>query len=92
ARRLLAVWALRPLLRTLHNRAETAFLSWFGPIGISALFYATLAERHTGDHQVFVYTTMAITASVLVHGLTASSLSSWLHRQVQGNPRTQAAA
>lgn len=41
ARRIIAVWALRPLLRMVHSRAETAFISWFGPIGISTLFYAT---------------------------------------------------
>lgn len=82
ARRALAVWALRPLLKTVHRKAEMAFLSWFGPIGVSALFYATLAERRTGHHEIFVYVTVAITASVLIHGLTASPLGSWLHRKV----------
>lgn len=77
-RRLVALWVLRPLLRGLHDRAETAFLSWFGPVGVSALFYGTLAERHTGNHGIFVYTTLAIALSVLVHGLSSAPLSSWL--------------
>jgi NhaP-type Na+/H+ or K+/H+ antiporter len=77
-RRLVALWALRPLLKKVHDRPETFFLSWFGPIGISALFYATLAERHTGHHEIFVYTTLAITASVLIHGLSTAPLSAWL--------------
>lgn len=80
-RRLVTLWALRPLLKGVHDRPETFFLSWFGPIGVSALFYATLAERHTGHHEIFVYTTMAITASVLVHGLSTAPVSAWLARQ-----------
>lgn len=80
-RRLITLWALRPALAPIHDRPETFFLSWFGPVGVSALFYATLAERHTGEHHVFVLATLAITASVLIHGLTSAPLSAWLKRQ-----------
>lgn len=90
-RRLVTVWMLRPLFRGVHDRSETFFLSWFAPVGVSALFYATLAERHTGSHQIFVYTTLAITASVLVHGLTSAPLSAWLrHREPQLKEKTSA--
>ncbi|RLV55785.1 sodium:proton exchanger [Aeromicrobium phragmitis] len=82
-RRVAAVWLLRPVLRTEHNRAETAFLSWFGPIGVSALFYATLAHRETGDSTVFTYVSLAITISVLLHGVTSAPLSFLLHRYQQ---------
>ena len=34
--------------RPLQTRKETVFTAWFGPIGISTLFYAMLAERLTG--------------------------------------------
>jgi NhaP-type Na+/H+ or K+/H+ antiporter len=80
-RRIVTLWTLRPLIRSLHDAPETAFLSWFGPVGVSALFYATLAERLTGNHEVFVYTTLAITLSVLIHGLTTAPLSTWLKRK-----------
>jgi NhaP-type Na+/H+ or K+/H+ antiporter len=81
-RRFVAVWALRPLLKKLHDRSETFFLSWFAPVGVSALFYATLAERHTGNHEIFVYATLAITVSVVLHGLTSAPFSAWLkHRE-----------
>ena len=80
ARRLVALWALRPLLRSVHDFPETLFLSWFGPIGVSALFYATLAERLTGHHEIFDYTTLAITISVVVHGVSTAPTSAWLHR------------
>jgi NhaP-type Na+/H+ or K+/H+ antiporter len=80
-RRLVTLWALRPLIRSLHDVPETAFLSWFGPVGVSALFYATLAERHTGNHEIFVYATLAITLSVLIHGLSTAPLSTWIKRR-----------
>lgn len=80
-RRLVTLWALRPLLKGVHDRSETTFLSWFAPVGISALFYATLAERHTGNHGIFVYATLAITVSVLVHGLSSAPFSAWLHHR-----------
>ncbi|RCK68923.1 sodium:proton exchanger [Desertihabitans brevis] len=80
-RRLVTLWLLRPLLRPVHDRSETAFLSWFGPIGVSALFYATLAERLTGHSEIFVWTTLAVTLSVLVHGLSTAPASAWLQRR-----------
>lgn len=91
-RRLVALWALRPLPKQLHNRPETAFLSWFGPIGVSALFYATLAEKHTGNHEVFVYVTLAITVSGLIHGLTSAPLSFWLHGRTKDRKHVDAEA
>lgn len=50
-------------------------------MGVSALFYATLAERHTGISDIFVYATLAITPSVLIHGLTSAPFSAWLHHR-----------
>lgn len=77
-RRLITIWSLRPLLKNIHDRSETAFLSWFAPVGVSALFYATMAERLTGNQEIFGYVTLAITASVLIHGLTSAPFSAWL--------------
>lgn len=80
-RRAAAVAALRPLLRTVHDVPESVFLGWFGPIGVSALFYATLAERLTGSREIFVHATLAITLSVLVHGVSTAPFSEWLRRR-----------
>lgn len=83
-RRLVTLWSLRPLLKGVHDLPETAFLSWFGPVGVSALFYATLAERHTGNHEIFLYATLGIACSVLIHGVTAAPFSALLnHREAQ---------
>lgn len=90
-RRLVTIWTLRPLFRTLHNRPQTFFLSWFAPIGVSALFYATLAEKHTGNPEIFTYASLAITASVLIHGLSAAPISAWLKRhQSQSSDEAEA--
>ncbi len=84
-RRLITLWAVRPLLKVVHSRPETLFLSWFGPIGISALFYAMVAQRHTGNQEIFIYTSLAVTLSVLVHGLSTAPACTWL---AQRTPRT----
>lgn len=86
-RRLVALWALRPLLRGVHERSETFFLSWFGPLGVSALFYATLAQRHTGNHDIFIYATLAITLSVVIHGLSTAPMGVWLQKREPGPTR-----
>ena len=77
-RRVVTVWALRPLLKPLHDRSETLFISWFGPVGISTLYYVMVAEKHTGHQELFVWATLAITASVLIHGVSTAPLSRWL--------------
>lgn len=89
-RRLVTLWALRPLLKPAHDRSETLFISWFGPIGISTLYYTMVAQNHTGNHELFVWATMAITASVLIHGASTAPLSRLLklhesHRSPQAD-------
>lgn len=79
-RRLITVWLLRPFYRPLHSKAETLFLSWFAAVGVSALYYATVVERETGRSEVFHYVTLAITCSLVLHGLTSTPFGAWLHR------------
>lgn len=71
-RRLPAVWLLYRLTPALGARRDALFAGWFGPIGVAALFYAVLAVRETGDERIWALATLAICASVLVHGVTAS--------------------
>jgi len=71
ARRLPVVAALsRPL--GLPGR-DAAFVGWFGPMGVSAIFYlAHAAHRGADDPRLFAAGTLAVTASIVVFGLTAS--------------------
>lgn len=77
-RRVAAVWLVSPIYRSLHTRQELAFMSWFGPIGVSALYYAMDASSRLGDERLFVYVSFAIAVSVVLHGLSTVPLSKWL--------------
>lgn len=70
-RRLPAVLALTPVIRQAHGLRDALFLGWFGPIGVAALFYASLSLRETGTEEVWVVGSLAICASILVHGVSA---------------------
>lgn len=79
-RRIVTVWLLRPLFRPLHSTEETWFLSWFAAVGVSALYYSLVVERETGRTDIFPYATLAITLSLVIHGLTSTPFGAWLHR------------
>ncbi|MGM0606190.1 MAG: cation:proton antiporter [Halobacteriota archaeon] len=71
-RRLPMVFALRPAIRPLNHPADTLFVGWFGPIGITALFYATLAVRETGSEIVWTVASLVVAGSILAHGATST--------------------
>ncbi len=79
-RRIPTVLMLRPFYKSLHTWREILFLSWFGPVGIAALFYATYAHHKTGSELVWPLTSLVITVSLVLHGLTATPFSRWLGR------------
>ena len=52
---------------------DALHLGWFGPIGVSALFYLSMeADRLGADPTVLAAGTLVVAASTVVHGLTAS--------------------
>ena len=75
----LAVLAVRQpapvlaLARLLGLRLRDAlFVGWFGPIGVSAVFYlAFSADEGALDPRLFAAGTIAVAASTLAHGVTA---------------------
>jgi NhaP-type Na+/H+ or K+/H+ antiporter len=62
------------LARPLRLRTPDAvWFGWFGPIGVSALFYLSLeAERLGLDPTVLAAGTLVVAASTVVHGVTAA--------------------
>lgn len=48
------------------------FYGWFGPIGLSAMFYAGAAHRELADPRLWPITSFLIAGSILAHGLTAA--------------------
>ena len=55
-------------------RRGVAFLSWYGPLGVAAIYYTLFAERYGFEEyeRIFAACTLAIVASVVVHSLTAT--------------------
>jgi NhaP-type Na+/H+ or K+/H+ antiporter len=52
---------------------DAVFMGWFGPIGVSALFYLTMeAHRLGADPAVLSAGTLVIAASTLAHGVTTA--------------------
>jgi NhaP-type Na+/H+ or K+/H+ antiporter len=70
-RRLPVLWALRRPLGL--GRPDAAFLGWFGPIGVSALFYLAMeAERLAVEPVVLAAGSLVVAASTVVHGTTSA--------------------
>jgi NhaP-type Na+/H+ or K+/H+ antiporter len=52
---------------------DATFVGWFGPMGVSALFYlAHSLEEGVGDPRLFAAGTLAVVASILAFGVSAS--------------------
>lgn len=64
-------WAATPT----DGRDGVLFAGWFGPVGIAALFYATVAHRLVGHGTIWPVASLVVASSVVVHGATASPLT-----------------
>ena len=70
-RRLPVLLLLRRPLRL--GLPDAVHLGWFGPIGVSALFYLSVeAERLGAEPTVLAEGTLVVAVSTVVHGITAS--------------------
>ena len=65
---------LRLLARPLGLRLRDAvFLGWFGPVGVSALFYLAFSEDEgVTDPRLWAVGSLVVAASTLAHGVSAS--------------------
>lgn len=69
------VAAAFPGLRGPLGGREVAYLGWFGPIGIAAIYYATFAHGHVDDPIIWNVTSALVFASIVIHGVTAAPLT-----------------
>jgi NhaP-type Na+/H+ or K+/H+ antiporter len=70
-RRLPVLLVLKKPLRL--GWADAAYLGWFGPVGVSAIFYLTLeAQELAAPPAVVAAGTLVVVASTVAHGLTGS--------------------
>jgi NhaP-type Na+/H+ or K+/H+ antiporter len=84
-RRLPAVLALNPLVGQTRGLKDALFLGWFGPIGVAALYYASLAPRQVGAEEIWIVGSLIITASVIVHGVSSGPLTKLYGRRTQND-------
>lgn len=65
---------LLALARPLGLRLRDAvFIGWFGPVGVSAVFYLTFAaEEGVTDTRLWVAGSLVVAASTVVHGVTSA--------------------
>lgn len=86
-RRIPAIFAVSPLmvgrLGSLKGSGESLFYGWFGPIGVAAIYYATLAEHSAGIREAWVIGSLIIAASVLVHGVSAAPFTRLFGRRAR---------
>lgn len=63
------------------GRPDALYLGWFGPVGVSGLFYLTLeADRLGVDETVLAAGALIVVVSTVAHGLTSSLGRSWYRR------------
>lgn len=75
-RRLPALLLMAPFLEEVEKPVDAFFVGWFGPIGVGALFYASLSlEQNLSS--AWAVGSLMIVGSVLIHGLTATPFSRW---------------
>lgn len=71
-RRLPIILLLRPWIERWRDMKVALLAGWFGPIGVSALFYALLIHHKTGDEKAWVAGSLLVAASLFAHGMTAA--------------------
>lgn len=70
-RRLPMVFAFRRVVEPLDRPEAALFGGLFGPMGVTAVFYAILAMERTGSELVWAAGSLVVAGSVLAHGATA---------------------
>lgn len=71
-RRLPMVFALRRFIPSIERSADAALAGWFGPIGVAAIYYATLAHHEIGSSEPWVVGSLIVAGSVLAYGVTTT--------------------
>lgn len=82
-RRLPVILLIRPFVPDWRPLPIASLAGWFGPIGISALYYGLFIHRETGAGTAWVAVSLLVAASLVVHGITAAPFGKWFGRGSQ---------
>jgi NhaP-type Na+/H+ or K+/H+ antiporter len=71
-------------LRTGIDRAEKAFMAWFGPKGVASMLFALFVLKSNVGEAELIFDVAAITiiCSIVAHGLTDTVGAKWMARRV----------
>lgn len=72
-RRLPFLLLTKPLLKGFSLK-DAAFIGWFGPIGVAALFYCFYTYKKLQMEEIWIISSLVVFGSVIVHGMTAYPL------------------
>ena len=81
--RTVAVWIA--LAGTRVDRAEKAFMAWFGPKGVATMTFSliVLGEAIPQGERIFNLAALAVVCSIVAHGLTDTPGAEWLARRAE---------
>lgn len=67
-----------------------AFLGWFGPRGLASIVFAVIVVEETIPDAATIVdaTAVTVTASIVLHGLSAGPLTERYARRLQREPHT----
>jgi NhaP-type Na+/H+ or K+/H+ antiporter len=79
-------WVLSSMrcIPDLRNVREGVLAGWFGPIGVSALFYVGLAEQEGAPRDVWTVGTLLVAVSILAFALSGPPVVRLLGRRGAG--------
>lgn len=81
ARRAPVYWLVRRSVRELGEPSDALFVTWFGPMGVAALYYASEAQGRLGRPEVWSFSCLVVLGSVIAHGLSCAPLLRWYGRK-----------
>ncbi len=87
-RRIPMLLLLRRFMPEVHDLRDALFMGWFGPIGVSALFYSSLGLR-AGHHEAWVVGSLMVCGSVVAHGMSATPLARWYGKTARQGQDTE---
>ncbi len=74
-RRIPFVVAMRRALTPVQGLKNSLFVGWFGPIGVGAIYYGALAQRLSGNLQVWGVVSLVVFVSIVAHGVSSTPLT-----------------
>lgn len=74
-RRLPVLFLLRPLLPQIRSGSDAAFVGWFGPVAVAAIYYASMMEHRLKEPLIWDVVSLVVCGSIIVHGLSGAPLT-----------------